>query len=144
MARLIAVAALLHFGFDSLFRVWTPTTPPWLLTPYLVEVFRDMLEMLGRTPVSLVTSGVQGAISTIFALALQPVAAGRLARLGVLLGFIWLLSGGLMFWIYLSAPGWLVATSLAAGLPRVAVIAFFLDRAMPRPPPEAAGGEGAP
>jgi hypothetical protein len=135
LARLAGLAGLAHLGFDTLSRLWPATSPPWLLTPHLAEGFRDMLEMLGRTPVSLMTSAVQGAISAIFALALQPVATRRLASLAALLLFVWLLSGGLMFALYLSAPGWLVATSLAAGVPRALAVAFFLDRGMARPAP---------
>jgi len=75
VARLAALAGLLHFGFDSVFRAWPATTPPHLLTQYMAEVFRDMLEMLGRTPVSAVTSFVNGLISAIFAVALQEVRA---------------------------------------------------------------------
>lgn len=143
VARLAAFAALLHFGFDTLTRAWPATTPPHLLTPYMSEVFRDMLEMLGRTPISLVTSFVNGVISAIFTLALQGVARGRLVKVTALLTFLWLLTGGLTFWLYLSAPAALVATSLLAGLPRAAAVAFFLERSLP-PAAEAAVEPAAP
>ena len=132
LARLVALASLLHFGFDSLLRVWPATTPPWLLTPYMGEGFREMLELLGRTPISAVTSCVQGAVSAIFALALQEVATRRWAALAALLCGAWLLSGALMFWVYLDAPALTVFTSLAAGVPRAAAMAYFMDRGMAR------------
>lgn len=149
VARLAALAALIHFGFDSLLRSWPATTPPHLLTPYMSEVFRDMLEMLGRTPVSAVTSFVNGVISAIFAIALQGARSGRFAKVAALLTFLWLVTGGLTFALYLDAPGWLAASSLLAGLPRAVAVAFFLERTLPPPGPEgdepaaAEGGPGA-
>jgi hypothetical protein len=133
LARLAALAALLHFGFDTLFRLWPATTPPHLLTPYMGEVFRDMLEMLGRTPVSAVTSFLNGLVSAIFAVALQGVATRRLAKVAVLLTVLWLVSGGLTFAVYLDAPPGLAITSLLAGLPRTVSIAFVLERSLPPP-----------
>jgi len=137
VARLAALAGLLHFGFDSVSRAWPATTPPHLLTPYMAEVFRDMLEMLGRTPVSAVTSFVNGLISAIFAVALQEVATRRLAKVALLLTLLWLVTGGLTFALYLDAPPGLATTSLAAGLPRSLVVAFFMERALPPPGPAA-------
>ena len=145
LARLAAVAALLHFGFDSLLRVWPATTPPHLLTPYMSEVFRSMLEMLGRTPVSLVTSFVNGLVSAIFALALQGVTTRRYTKLALLLTGLWLLTGGLTFALYLDAPAWLAVSSLAAGLPRTLVVAFFMERSLPPAAPALdAPGAGEP
>jgi hypothetical protein len=139
LARLAVVAGILHFGFDSLLRVWPATTPPWLLTPFMSEGFREMLELVGRGPVSLVTSAVEGVVSAIFGVALQGVAARRYWALLGLLGGVWLLTAGLMFLVYLDAPAWLVASSLAAGVPRAALVALVVDRSMARaaPPPEA-------
>lgn len=131
LARLAALAGLLHFGFDSLLRVWPATTPPHLLTPYMGEVFRDMLEMLGRTPVSAVTSFVNGLIAAIFAIALQGVTRRRFAKLATLLTVLWLLTGGLTFALYLAAPAGLAVTSLLAGLPRSVAVAFFMERSLP-------------
>jgi hypothetical protein len=142
LARLAVVAAILHFGFDALLRVWPATTPPWLLTPFMSEGFKEMLELVGRGPVSAITSCVEGAVSAIFALALQGVATRRYVALLGLLGGVWLLTAGLMFWVYLDAPAWLVASSLAAGVPRAAVVALVLDRSMARPAPPGPPGEG--
>jgi hypothetical protein len=138
VARLAAVAGLLHFGFDSLFRLWPATTPPHLLTPYMAEVFRDMLEMLGRTPISAVTSFVNGVISAIFAIALQGAVPRRLAKVALLLTLLWLVTGGLTFAVYLDAPPGLALTSLLAGLPRSLAVAFALERSLPAPDQEAA------
>jgi len=137
VARLAALAGLLHFGFDSVFRAWPATTPPHLLTQYMAEVFRDMLEMLGRTPVSAVTSFVNGLISAIFAVALQEVATRRLAKVALLLTLLWLVTGGLTFALYLDAPPGLAFTSLGAGLPRSLVVAYVMERALPPPAPGA-------
>jgi hypothetical protein len=142
VARLAALAGLLHFGFDSLLRVWPATTPPHLLTPYMGEVFRDMLEMLGRTPVSAVTSFVNGLVAAIFAMALQGVTTRRFAKLAVLLSVLWLVTGGLTFALYLEAPMGLAVTSLLAGLPRSVAVAFFMERSLP--PASEAGEAEAP
>lgn len=131
--RLAALAAAIHFGFDSACRLSQATTPAYLLTPFMKEVFRDMLEMLGLTAISAVTSGVNGLIAAIFATALAGVVVHRAVKLGALLSFIWLLTNGLTFTSYLDAPAELVATSLAAGLPRAALLAWALDRLMARP-----------
>lgn len=144
VARLAALAALLHFAFDSLLRLWPATTPPHLLTPYMGEIFRDMLEMLGRTPVSLVTSFVNGVISAIFAIALQGVVSRRYAKVAGLLAFLWFVTGGLTFALYLDAPRWLAASSLLAGLPRALVVAYVLERALPAPEAEDEAPEAAP
>ena len=130
--RLAAVAALVHFAADSLCRLTEATTPAYLLTPYMKEVFRDMLGMLGLTAVSGVTSFVNGLISAIFATALAGVATRRAVKLSVLLAFIGLFSGGLTFFSYLEAPAGLVATSLLAGLPRAALLGWLLDRSLPK------------
>jgi hypothetical protein len=133
VARLAGLAGLLHFGFDSLFRLWPATTPPHLLTPYMSEIFRDMIQMLGLTPISAVTSFVNGVISAIFAIALLGAAPGRLVKVSLLLVFLWLVTGGLTFAVYLDAPAGLALTSLLAGLPRSLVVAFVMERALPPP-----------
>ncbi len=142
LSRLALVAALLHLGFDSITRPFPATTPPYLLLRYMADVFREMLGMLGVGAVSAVTSAVNGLVSAIFALALAEVARARWAKLAALLLAVWLLTGGAILAIYVAAPWGIALGSLAAGLPRAAVIAFFLDRMMPRPAPEpgAAGG----
>ncbi len=136
VARLAALAGLIHFGFDSVLRVWPATTPPHLLTPYMSEIFRGMLEMLGLTPISLVTSFVNGVISAIFAIALQEATTRRFAKVAALLGVLWLITAGLTFALYLDAPRGLAATSLLAGLPRALTVAYFLERALPPAAPE--------
>lgn len=146
LVRLAALAALVHFGFDSLFRAWTVTTPPYLLLPYMSEVFREMLGMLGANAVSAVTAGISGLVAAIFAAALQEVATHRREKLAALLFGLWCLTGGMTFAAYLDAPAGVVAGSLAAGLPRAAALAWLLDRLVPRagpPEPEPPAGPAA-
>jgi hypothetical protein len=143
LARLAVLAALLHLGFDTLFRLWDLTTPPHLLLlqPELVrEDFRPVVELLrdflGPTPISAVTSFVNGGISAIFAVALQGATRRRLPKVFGLLTLVWLVVGAVTFFMYLRGPGVgpvLVVTSLLAGLPRTAAVAFFLERALPHP-----------
>jgi hypothetical protein len=135
LARLAAVSALLHFGFDSVTRPFTLTAPPYLQLQYMHEIFRDMIDLMGVGPVSAVTSAVNGLVAAVFAVALAEVTTRRATKLGALLFGIWLVTGAGMYSIYLSAPWSVAIGSLAAGLPRAAVLAFFLDRMTPRPEP---------
>ncbi len=147
LVRLALLASLLHFGFDAIFRVWTITTPSYLQLAYMGEPFREILGMLGVDAVSAVTAAVSGLVSGIFALALQEVAVHRRLKLGLLLLLLWCFTGGLTFAVYLDAPWWVEVGSLAAGLPRAAAIAFFLDRLVPAvaalPSDGGASGEAA-
>jgi hypothetical protein len=143
VARLATVAGLLHFGFDLAGRAFDATTPPYLLLPYMSEVFREMLGLLGVTPVSTVTAAVNGFVSAIFAVAFAETAQRRALKLGAALFAIWVVTGGLTLALYLNAPAWVAAGSLAAGLPRAAVVALVLDRLTPRPEAEPEAAEGA-
>ena len=132
LARLGALAALIHFACDSLTRVFTATTPPYLLIEFMDENYRAVFELLGITAVSAVTSCVNGVIAAVFAAALQLTAGRRAVRLALLYAGIWLLAGGLMALTQLQAPLAVVAGSLLAGLPRSAVLGWVLDRRMAR------------
>lgn len=143
LVRLASLAALVHLGFDFLCRAWTVTTPAYLLLPYMGEVFREMLGLLGVNAVSAVTSGVNGLVAAIFAAAFQEVAGRRREKLAALLAGLWFLTGGLTFAVYLDAPAAVVAGSLAAGLPRAAALAYLLDRLVPRPAPTVPEGGSA-
>jgi len=134
LAPLGALAALLHLGFDTASRAFEITTPPYLLVGYMDEGYRFLFDLLGVTAISVVTSGVNGVISAIFAAALQQTAGYRVVKLGLLYGGIWLLVGCLMILLRLEgAPFTVMAGSLLAGLPRAAVVAWVLDRRMARP-----------
>jgi hypothetical protein len=131
LARLALAATLVHLAFDTAGRLLTATTPPYLLLPFMSEIFRDMLGLLGVNAISVVTCAINGLIGGVFATALfeQP---RRRRALGLLLAGIWLLTCGAMFSLYLAAP-WAVAIgSMAFGLPRAAVLAWVLDRMMSR------------
>ena len=142
LARLAAVAALLHFGFDSVTRPFALAAPPYLQLQYMHEVFREMIDLVGVGAVSAVTSAVNGLVAAVFAMALAEVASHRAAKLGALLFVIWLVTGSGMYSVYLSAPWSVALVSLAVGLPRAAVLALFLDRMTPRPEPDRAGPAG--
>jgi len=129
LARLALTATLVHLAFDTAGRLFTATTPPYLLLPYMSEIFRDMLALLGVNAISAVTSAINGLIAAVFATALHEVAARRL-KVGLLLAGVWLLTAGSMFTLYLSAPWPVALGSLASGLPRAAALAWLLDRMM--------------
>jgi len=136
LARLALAATLVHLAFDSVGRVFTATTPPYLLLPYMSEIFRDMLGLLGVNAISVVTSAVNGLIAAVFATAFFEVARRR-RKLGLLLSAVWLLTCGAMFTLYLSAPWSVALGSMAAGLPRAAALAWVLERLMARAGAEA-------
>jgi hypothetical protein len=131
LARLALTATLVHLAFDTVGRAFTVTTPPYLLLPFMSEIFRDMLGLLGANAISVVTCAINGLIAGVFATALFEVERRRRA-LGLLLAGIWLLTCGAMFTIYLSAPWSVAIGSMAFGLPRAAALAWVLERMMAR------------
>jgi len=131
LARLALTATLVHLAFDSVGRLFTATTPPYLLLPYLSEIFRDMLGLLGVNAISVMTCAINGLIAGVFATALFD-AERRWRSLGLLLTGIWLLTCGAMFTLYLSAPWSVALGSMAFGLPRAVGLAWVLDRMMAR------------
>jgi hypothetical protein len=131
LARLALTATLVHLAFDTVGRLFTATTPPYLLLPYMSELFRDMLGLLGVDAISVVTCAINGLIAGVFATALYEVERRRRA-LGLLLAGIWLLTNGAMFTLYLSAPWPVALGSLAFGLPRAAALAWVLERQLAR------------
>jgi hypothetical protein len=128
MARLTLVAALLHLGFDQVSRLADVTTPPYLQLRYMADIFQ---QMLSPAVLSATASAIHGLISALFAVALVDTPVRRLRRLFVALSLAWILSGGLLLLVYVSAPTAVAAGSLLAGLPRALAVAFFLERALP-------------
>jgi hypothetical protein len=142
-----ALAGAVHLALDLASSRLPWTTPPYLLLDYASETFRDLL-LLGRTTllvaVAAISAGVNGAIAGLFAAALAGARRRKLA-LAASLFALWVFSGGLMMLVYLDPP-WAVALgSLAAGAPRVLLVAWVLDRVLFRretptsPPPPPAG-----
>ncbi len=138
LARLALAATLVHLAFDTAGRLATATTPPYLLLPYMSELFRDMLGLLGVNAISVVTSAVNGLIAGVFATAFFEVERRR-RKLGMLLAVVWLLTAGSMYLLYVSAPWTVVLGGLAVGLPRAAALAWVLERMMARAPAEVTG-----
>src|SRR5512139_1003302 len=101
-----AIAAGAHLAIDALASRLPGTTPPYLLLDHVAGPFRDIVA-LDRTTiaiaVSIAASGVNGLITATLAAALDDT--DRPVRsLGLLLSGLWVLSGGLLALIYLSAP----------------------------------------
>ena len=136
LARLALAATLVHLAFDAVGRSSTATTPPYLLLPYMSEIFRDMLGLLGVNAISVVTCAINGLIAGVFATAFFEVERRR-RKLGLLLAGIWLLTSGAMFTLYLSAPWPVAIASMAFGVPRAAALAWVLARMMTRAVAEA-------
>ena len=63
LARLALAATLVHLAFDSAGRLSDATTPPYLLLPFMSEIFRQMLDLLGVNAISAVTCAINGLIA---------------------------------------------------------------------------------
>jgi len=114
-----------NLAFDALSRVIPPVAPPHLLHAYMPEAIRDMVSPAVLAPV---TSAVLAAIALLCLSLVPPGTPRRVLRLSTwLLGF-WLLSEGLLAWVWLDAPLGVVAASLAGGIPRSLVVAALLVR----------------
>jgi apolipoprotein N-acyltransferase len=135
LARLALAATGVHLAFDTAGRLFTATTPPYLLLPFMSELFRDMLDLLGVNAISAVTCAINGLIAAVFSTALLEAGSRRL-KIALLLCLVWLLTAGSMFTLYLSAPWPVALGSLAFGLPRAAALAWLLDRMMGRSLPQ--------
>lgn len=122
---LFGAAWVTNLAFDGLSWIALPFAPPHLLTPYMPEAIREMVSPGVLAPV---TSAVLAAIALLVLSLVPPGEPHRVRRLTLwLLGF-WLLSEGLLAWVWLDAPGITVALSLAGGIPRSLVAAWVLDR----------------
>jgi hypothetical protein len=129
--RLALLAGAVHLAFDWLASRLEATTPPYLLLRHAPELFRDVLDPVG---VAVAASLVQGVIAVLIGAAFEERPAGRRAvPLALALWGLWILSGGLLELVYLSAPWPVALGSLAAGLPRAAAVAWLVDRMMPAP-----------
>ncbi len=111
--------------FDLLGRIVPFLTPPHLLHAHMPEAIRDMVSPTVLAPV---TSAVLASIALLCLSLVPPGTPRRVLRLSAwLLGF-WMLSEGLLAWVWLDAPGGVVAASLAGGIPRSLVVAGLLVR----------------
>lgn len=129
-----ALSGAAHLVLDLLATRTEFTTPPYLLLDHASETFRDLL-MLDRTTilvvVSIVSAAVNGIIAALMGTAMTSVRS-RMLALAAVLSILWVFSGGLMMLVYLSPPPAVVVGSLLAGIPRAFVIAWLLDRVLPR------------
>lgn len=141
-----ALSGAVHLAFDLVSSRLPWTTPPYLLLDYASETFRDLL-LLDRTTllmaVAVVSAGVNGAIAGLFSAALAGARRRPLALAASLLA-AWVFSGGLMMLVYLDPPLTVALGSLAAGAPRVAAVAWVLERFLfrgkrPAAPPREGG-----
>ncbi|HEU4382329.1 MAG TPA: hypothetical protein VFR85_02405 [Anaeromyxobacteraceae bacterium] len=117
-------AAGLHLLLDGLSWLVPFAAPPHLLLRYAPDFVRDMVGPLG---VGIAASIIWGIIAVIALVAIEPPAR-RVRVLAPLLWGFWLLSEGLMAWVWLDAPIGPVLGGLAAGLPRSALVAWALAR----------------
>ncbi len=134
-ALLVALAFGANLACDAVLGRWTATAPPWLLLRFMDEAFRDFLNPVG---VALGASVANGMMAALLALALEGAPRGRARKLALALGGLSVASGALLIAIYVRPPWPIALGSLAALLPRAAVVAWALDRAMPRRAPAAA------
>ena len=127
---LFFVAWGVNLAFDGLAWIATQFAPPHLLNAYMPEAIRDMVS---RDVLAPVTSAVLAAIALLVLSLVPREAPRRVAHLTAwLLGF-WLLSEGLLAWVWLDAPAMVVVLALAGGIPRSLVVAWLLARLQGRP-----------
>ncbi len=135
-ASLAALAGAIHLAFDALASRLPATTPPYLLLDHAGEMFRGLVEALDRTAVlitvSVMAAAVNGAIAALLAVAFEGLRHRRRTLAWTLLA-LWTLGGALMMLVYLSPPWGVAIASLAAGIPRVVLVAWVLDRVLPPP-----------
>jgi len=130
---LFLVAWGANLAFDGLGWVLPALAPPHLLHQYMPEMVRGMVSPAVLAPMA---SMVLAAIDLLVLSIVPPEAPRRFVHLsGWLLGF-WLLSEGLLAWVWLDAPGGAVALALATGIPRSLAVAWLLLR-LQGPAPEA-------
>jgi hypothetical protein len=145
--RLAALAGAIHLIFDALTTRLSATTPPYLLLDHAGEVFRGLFEALDRgavlVTVSVMAAAVNGIIAALLATAFEGSRRRWRTLAWTLLG-LWTFGGALMIAVYLSPPLAIALGSLAAGIPRVVLVAWALDRAMPRAAVAARAGGGTP
>lgn len=136
--RLAALAGAIHLALDALATRLPATTPPYLLLDHAGELFRGLLEALDRTAVlvtvSVMAAAINGIIAALLAVAFEGLPHRRRVLSWTLLA-LWTLGGALMMLVYLSPPWGVAIASLAAGIPRVLIVAWALDRVMPPPAP---------
>lgn len=130
-----ALAAAAHLALDLVTSRLPWTTPPYLLLDHARGPFHDLL-LIDRTAIlagaSIASSAVNGIVSAIFGVAVAD-RPRRLVLLAAILSGLWVFSGVLLAFVYLSVPGLILAGSLAAGIPRAFIVAWLVDRVLPRP-----------
>ncbi len=119
-----------NMAFDVLSRVVPALAPPHLLHAYMPEAIRDMVSPGVLAPV---TSAVLAAIALLCLHVVPPETPHRTARLALWLVGFWLLSEGLLAWVWLDAPASVVIPSLAFGAVRSLFVAFLLVRQQGHP-----------
>jgi hypothetical protein len=118
-----------NLAFDGLALLSPRLGPPHLLHQYMPEAIRGMVSPLVLAPV---TSAVLAAIALLVLSLVPPGAPHRVRSLATWMAGFWVLSEGLLAWVWLDAPAGTVIASLAAGLVRCAALAWVLDRLGPR------------
>jgi hypothetical protein len=114
-----------NLAFDGLALLSPALSPPHLLHRYMPEMVRGMVSPAVLAPMA---SLVLAAIALLLLSVVPPDAPRRLLHLmGWLMGF-WLLSEGLLAWVWLDAPGGAILVALATGIPRSLAAAWLLLR----------------
>ena len=122
---LFLAAWAVNLAFDGLALLSPRLGPPHLLHDYMPEAIRGMVSPLVLAPV---TSAVLAAIALLVLSLVPPGAPHRVRRLATWMAGFWLLSEGLLAWVWLDAPAGTVIASLSAGLVRCVALAWVLDR----------------
>jgi len=122
---LFATALAVNWGFDALSLCAPALAPPHLLLRYASEPVSHLVSPLAM---SLTACPVLAAIGVLLARAEPPGTPRRGLRLAAWLAGFFALSEGLLAYVWLSAPGPLLAGSLLTGALRSAALAWALAR----------------
>ena len=99
--------------------------PPHLLHAYMPEAVRGMVSPFVLAPV---TSAVLAGIAVLLLSVVSPGSPRPVLRLTAWLSGFWLLSEGLMAWVWLDAPGSALVPALLVGAPRSLLVVLVLVR----------------
>ncbi len=132
---LLVVAWGVNLAFDGIGGLVPALAPPHLLHRFMPEAVRGMVSPAVLAPMaSVVLAGI-----AVLLLSIVPPSAPRrlLVLTGWLFGF-WLLSEGLLAWVWLDGPALPILAAIATGVPRSLALAWVLLRVR-GPAPGAAG-----
>jgi hypothetical protein len=122
---LFVAAWAVNLAFDGLGWFARVLPPPHLLVEHMPEMIRGMVSPAVIGPVA---TAVLAGIDVLLIGVVPPAAPRRTGTLAAWLFGFWVLAEGLLAWVWLSAPGGLVAVAVLGGAVRSIAVAWVLVR----------------